>query len=215
MLQLERDDISRMNNLHEIVKNHYPWFDDFVEEQKTETEFIIQKYWADKVDLIDKNVSILNSGIGFYSVPFCYQKGAESVWLYDMDPTVEDLSYQINSRYHNRNFMHNIKNITFEYEMLRTNDPELGTKSDVIINTSCEHSYPMDAALTRRARGKMCVMSGNNLTKRGHINLINSMDQLKEQCQLSTVLNEDVIDFKYVDDLGERTYQQFFLIGIK
>ena len=73
----------------------------------------------------------------------------------------------------------------------------------------------MATALAKVAEGKMCVMSGNNLTKRGHINLINSMDQLKEQCQLSTVLNEDVMDFKYEDDLGERTYQQFFLIGIK
>lgn len=215
MYQLDRDDIARMNHLHEIVKYHYPWFDDFVEEQKTESEFIIQKYWADKLDLIDKNVNILNSGIGFYSVPFCYQKGAESVWLYDMDPTVEELSWQINSRYHDRNFMHNRKNITFEYAMLRCDDKELGTKSDVFINTSCEHSYPMADLLTKRARGKMCVMSGNNLTKRGHINLIKSMDHLKEQCQLREIINEDVIDFEFEDELGKRKYQQFCLIGIR
>ena len=61
----------------------------------------------------------------------------------------------------------------------------------------------------------MCVMSGNNLTKRGHINLIKSMDHLKEQCQLREIINEDVIDFEFEDELGKRKYQQFFLIGIR
>ena len=215
MYQLDHDDIDRMNCLHGIVKHHYPWFDDFIEEQKTVTEFTIQKYWADKIDLIDKNVNILNSGIGFYSVPFCYQRGANSVYLYDMDPTTEEISWQINGRYQDREFMHNRKNITFEYEMIRRDSKSINTSVDIFINTSCEHSFPLAALLNKVAKGKMCVMSGNNLTKRGHINLINSMDQLKEQCQLSTILNEDEMQFEYEDDLGKRTYQQFVLIGIK
>ena len=212
MYNLSDNDINRMNILRGAVKYDYPWFDDFVAEQQTHTEFVIQKYWADKIDLIDKDVNILNSGIGYYSMPFCYERGARTVHTYDMDPTVSKLSWMINvniyrTRKENPDFMHHIRNITFDYDNVRY--------ADVFINTSCEHSYPMATALAKVAEDKMCVMSGNNLTKRGHINLINSMDQLKEQCQLSTVLNEDVMDFKYEDDLGERTYQQFFLIGIK
>ena len=212
MYNLSDGDINRMNTLRSVLKYHYPWFDDFIAEQQSHTEFLIQKYWADKIDLIDKDVNILNSGIGYYSLPFCYERGARTVHTYDMDPTICTLAWQVNipiyrTKKKDPECMHHTKNITFEYDNLR--------HADVFINTSCEHSYPMATALDERAEGKMCVMSGNNLTKRGHINLINSMDQLKEQCQLSTVLNEDVMEFKYEDDLGERTYQQFFLIGIK
>jgi hypothetical protein len=73
----------------------------------------------------------------------------------------------------------------------------------------------MHTLLEARAKNKLCVMSGNNLTKRGHINLINSIEELKEQCQLSKIINEDVMEFEYEDELGKRTYQQFFIIGIK
>lgn len=215
MYQLDCDDIDRMNCLRGIVKHHYPWFDDIIEEQKTVAEFKIQKYWADKIDLIDKDINILNSGVGFYSVPFCYQMGANSVYLYDMDPTTEEISWQINSRYQDRHFIHNRKNITFEYEMIRGCGKTINTSADVFINTSCEHSFPMANLLDTIAEDKTCVMSGNNLTKRGHINLINSIDQLKEQCQLSRIFYEDEMQFDYEDDLGKRTYQQFFIIGIK
>ena len=73
----------------------------------------------------------------------------------------------------------------------------------------------MKTALEERAKGKICVMSGNDLTKRGHINLIKSLDELKEQCDLSEIINEDVMEFEYEDDLGKRTYNQFFIIGVK
>jgi hypothetical protein len=212
MYNLDDDDIKRMYDLRGVIKHQFPWFDDFIEEQQTYTEFLIQKYWAERVDLIDKDVNILNSGIGYFSVPFCFQRGSKSVHMYDMDPTVVKISNWVNAPIYREGrdktaFTHHTRNVTFEYDNLR--------HADVFINTSCEHSYPMATALDERAEGKMCVMSGNNLTKRGHINLINSMDQLKEQCQLSTILNEDVIEFEYEDDLGKRTYQQFFLIGIK
>lgn len=217
MYNLDDEDVKRMYNLHGNVKHHFPWFDDYVEESKTFTEFQIQKYWASRIDLIDKKVDILNSGIGYFAVPFCYQRGASSVHLYDMDPTVRELSWRINSVYTDRDFIHHQQNVTFDYKHCRK-------EADIIINTSCEHSYPMAKLIFDRSTGdkllddgvdKLCVMSGNNLTKRGHINLIKSLDQLKEQCNLTEILNEDVMDFEYEDDLGKRTYQQFFLIGIK
>lgn len=211
MYNLDHEDVKRMYHLRRLVTINYPWFDDIIAEQQTYVEFVIQKYWAERVDLIDKDVNILSSGIGYYSLPFCYARGAKTVHTYDMDPTISDIAHHINNAAYGKTFgdawCHHQKNITFEYANIR--------HADVVINTSCEHSYPMAAALEETAEGKMCVMSGNNLTKRGHINLINSIDQLKEQCQLSTILNEDIMEFEYRDDLGPRTYQQFFLIGIK
>ena len=99
MYNLDKQDFERMSVLHALIKHHHPWMDDFIEEQKTPVEYEIQKYWASKVDLIDKHVAILNSGIGYYSVPFAFQRGAKTVHTYDMDPTTADLAWTINGSY--------------------------------------------------------------------------------------------------------------------
>lgn len=206
---IEDIDVIRQNRLHQYIKWEKPWFYDPIHEQMSYAEYKIQKYWAEKVDLIDKHVHILNSGIGYYAVPFCYEKGAKRIDLFDIDPSMAETSWWINKLYNtSENFVHWQKNITFDYDQI---NPE----ADVWINTSCEHSYPMGKALEAQAKGKICVMSGNNLTKRGHINLIKSLDELKEQCGLSEIIDEDVMEFEYADDLGERTYNQFFIIGVK
>lgn len=210
MYMIEDIDVIRTNELHHLIKWRLPWFADAITEQLSYEEFQIQKYWASRIDLIDKNVNILNSGIGYFAVPFCYEKGVKSLEMFDMDPTTVDVSWSINNLYDmGENFIHHQRNVTFDYNQIRRDDV------DVFINTSCEHSYPMHTLLEARAKDKLCVMSGNNLTKRGHINLINSIEELKEQCQLSEIINEDVMEFEYEDDLGKRTYQQFFIIGIK
>ena len=141
---------------------------------------------------------------GFFSVPLAYEKGAKKISLYDLDPTTRDISNWINGVY-KPEFNHHIVNTTFDYDMM-------DQSADVWINTSCEHSYPMKDILPS---GKLCVMSGNGLTKRGHINLINSIEELKEQCELSLVIDEDEIVFQYEDELGKRDYSQYMIIGIK
>ena len=207
MYMIEPEDIERFTKLSDTVQWHKPWLYGNVKEQTDKIEYIIQKYWANKVNMINKSVAIFNSGFGFYSVPFCNEKGAQYIRLYDMDPTTKEISWYLNERY-KPNFDHKLLNITFEYE-------EVFDDAHIYINTSCEHSYPMGELLEEKAKGKLCVMSGNNLTKRGHINLIDSIGVLKEQCQLSKIYNEDVMEFDYEDELGKRKYKQFFIIGVK
>ena len=207
MYMIEPEDIERFTKLSDTVQWHKPWLYGNVKEQTDKIEYIIQKYWANKVNMINKSVAIFNSGFGFYSVPFCSEKGAQYIRLYDMDPTTKEISWYLNERY-KPNFDHKLLNITFDYE-------EVFDDAHIYINTSCEHSYPMGELLKEKAKGKLCVMSGNNLTKRGHINLIDSIDMLKEQCQLSKIYNEDVMEFDYEDELGKRKYKQFFIIGVK
>ena len=217
MYDLDNFDIERISRLDLSVKYDYPWFDEVIAEQKSIEEFKIQKWWVSKLDLIDRHVNILNSGIGYYSVPFVFQRGAKSIHTFDLCPTTDELAWKINNSFRTDEYRqgnwpdaytHHRRNITFEPSSIRK-------EADVFVNTSCEHSYPMGELLEWQAKGKMCVMSGNNLTKRGHINLINSLDQLKEQCGLSHIINEDVMEFNYEDDMGSRTYQQFSIIGIK
>ena len=51
--------------------------------------------------------------------------------------------------------------------------------------------------------------------KRGHINLINSLMQLKVQANLSKIESQEVMVFDYEDELGKREYEQFIIIGKK
>ena len=76
------------------------------------------------------------------------------------------------------------------------------------INTSCEHCYPMGDMIPKN---KLSVMSGNNLNKPGHINLISSLDELKQQCNFSKIIDEDVMTFEE----DEEKYFQYFVIGVK
>lgn len=217
MYSLEQIDIERYNITEILARWDYPWFYWPIKSQQTVEEWKIQRYWADKIDLVDKSVNILNSGFGFFSVPFAFEKGAKSVHLFDMCPITEQISWTLNEPFVEQgyDFIHHIKNITFDRLDIRQNDPD-GNVVDVIINTSCEHSFPMHKLLKMKYEGCMCVMSGNNLTKRGHINLIHSLDQLEEQCGLSKIIDRDVQTYQYTDDdLGPREYNQFTIIGIK
>ena len=53
----------------------YPFAIEHVRDQLGTTEFKIQRWWADKIDLNKKRVNILNSGIGF--IQFLSQKKKE------------------------------------------------------------------------------------------------------------------------------------------
>ena len=88
MYQIEKSDVDRFTVLLRETRELSDWdnYYDNLFEQMSKTEFIIQHWWADKIDLIGKDVNILNSGVGFYSVPMCFEKGElmldnSDVWL--------------------------------------------------------------------------------------------------------------------------------------
>ena len=93
-----------------------------------------------------------------------------------------------------------------------TFDNDMFHPADVYINTSCEHSFPMKEVIPNNS---YVVLSGNNLTKRGHINKVESTRDLIKQSGITEVhfKHEQVFDFE--DDLGFRNYKQFFVIGKK
>ena len=58
-------------------------------------------------------------------------------------------------------------------------------------------------------------MSSNNLRKRGHINPASSLDEFKEQLYISELIEMDILTFDFEDDEGKRSYDQYFVIGVK
>jgi len=173
----------------------YPFALENIRDQLGTTEFKIQRWWADKISLTEKRVNILNSGIGFYSVLFAKERGAVEINTYDMDPMTKEIITGSN---------HHICNTIFDIDDL--------ADAEVWINTSCEHTYPMYDIIPK---GTICIMSSNNLRKRGHVNPVSSLVEFKEQLDISQLIDMDVLTFDFEDDEGKRSYDQYFVMGIK
>ena len=192
---MNMDYAKRLEKVLNGVWWHYPFMIEHVIDQVGVTEYSIQRWWADKINLKEKSVNILNSGFGFYSIPFAKERGAVEINTYDMDPMTKEIIMGSN---------HDLCNIVFDHEDFK--------QADVWINTSWEHNYPMGDIIPK---GTMCIMSSNNLRKRGHINPVNSLVEFKEQLNLSNFIDMDAINFSFEDDEGERKYEQYFVMGIK
>ena len=200
MYLIENTDVLRYQEALDMTRHHYPYMLDQVVEQIGIVEFKIQKWWASKIDLINKSVNIFNSGFGMYSVPLANEKGASWIRTYDKCPIMTYIITAANEVIGKADIIH--KRVDFIF------NPEHIKDADVWINTSCEHTYPMGDIIPK---GKLCVMSGNNLRKPGHINRVTSLQELNDQCKLSTIIKEDVMIFEH----DNRKYNQYFLIGIK
>jgi len=206
MYQIEESDVDRFIRLlkDQRTKTHWEDYWQNMYDQMHLTEFKIQKWWANKIDLIGKKVAILNSGIGFYSVPMCYEKGAFSVNTYDMCPVTSEIAWEANHAYDN--YDHSTLDVVFDNHIFEYRN------ADVYINTSCEHSYQMKDIIPS---GVEVVLSGNGLTKRGHINKINTVGELVKQSGIDEVIFTDEMIFSYEDELGTREYKQFLVYGKK
>jgi hypothetical protein len=81
-------------------------------------------------------------------------------------------------------------------------------EADIIINTSCEHMYPMkDFDFSG-----LCVFQSNNFDKEpAHINCVNSLQEFKDQSGLTKIDFEGEINFHKYDD----NYKRYMLIGEK
>jgi hypothetical protein len=201
MYLTEENDVVRLEFLFKQLESQL-WFYENIKDQLSVNEFKIQRYWASRLQTFieNKKINILNSGIGYYSVGFACDQGVKRIALYDMCPVTKGISEAINKSYKELGFEHQQLNTTFD-DML---------SADIWINTSCEHSYPMKDIIPKN---KLCVMSGNDLTKRGHINLIHSQEELMEQTGINNIMYADTMVLSYNDDLGERDYNQHIVIG--
>ena len=120
--------------------------------------------------------------------------------------TVIDLDEKVISIAKNRLFNH-YKNVDFICDDVFKWAPDSSRikKTDLIINTSCEHMRPMKE-LNLNTKAYFAYQSNNMTSIEGHINCINNIEEFKNQLPSNAkVLIEDEIK----DDRGTR----FLLIG--
>ena len=82
------------------------------------------------------------------------------------------------------------------------------TIPDTIINTSCDHINPFNQWWNLIPAGKLVILQNNNSKiDDTHINVVSSIEDMKQQAPMSRILYEGILPFP--------DYTRFMLIGIK
>ncbi len=105
----------------------------------------------------------------------------KSIINYEIDEDAKMISYKLNRRYKNTIYKANKKNIMIN---------EIENNFDLVINSSCEHMFPMRKFRELNPRLKpIYVLQSTNETKYDdHINCVNSPEELANQVVLENVL---------------------------
>ena len=154
-----------------------------------------------KLNILNKesNISILGSWYGSILIPAF--KNVKSITLIDLDDKVIRIAKQrLFNHYTNTDF------ITADVFNLGKHSYRI-EKSNLIINTSCEHMRPMKELKTLKNSKSYFAFQSNNMSYiKDHVNCVNSIEEFKKQMpENSKILIEDHIK----DDRGTR----FLLIG--
>lgn len=168
------------------------------ENQFVAKTWLIEQLMMHKVaDKKDKKIWIIGSWYGTILVPLLYKNliSISEINLVDYDN--ESLFVA----------MH-LFGTSIKTHCLDANFDLPDIEADIIINTSCEHMYPMK---DYNFKG-LCVFQSNNFDKESaHINCVNNLQEFKDQAGLNKIDYEGEIKFHRHDD----NYKRFMLIGEK
>ena len=168
-------------------------------------QFISKEFLIDKIKSLDilnseSQIVIFGCWYGSILIPAFYND-VKSITAIDMDQKVISIAK-------NRIFT-DYKKIDFIDKDLFpwAEDSSRIKKTDLIINTSCEHMKPMKSLKILNSLNSYFAFQSNNMFDiEGHINCVNSMEEFKQQLpDNAEILSEDEIE----DDSGIR----FTLIG--
>ena len=143
-----------------------------------------------KLEIEPKRVAILAGWYSQYIIPLLIEHGVEFIYNFEIDRDAKDISYKFNKRYKDQEkYQCHITDIMFK-EIWRKEE-KYGA-FDVLINTSCEHMFPM-----RRFRELNTELSGNPIyvlqstnedEYDDHINCVNGPEELAEQAELTDIM---------------------------
>ena len=143
-----------------------------------------------KLEIKPKRVAILAGWYSQYIIPLLIEHGVEFIYNFEIDRDAKDISYKFNKRYKDQEkYKYQITDIMFE--KIAKKEEQFGA-FDLIINTSCEHMYPM-----RRFRKINKNLSGNPIyvlqstdedKYEDHINCVSGPEELAKQAELINVV---------------------------
>lgn len=144
-----------------------------------------------KLDLKFSNVCIIGGWFAQLISPLLFDNfDVEFIHNYEIDEDAKLISYKFNRRYKEGN----------RYRAIKRNlliNP-LEEEYDLVINTSCEHMYPMKKLkeLNPDLKSWFVLQSTNEDKFDDHINCVNSTKELVEQAEIQKVLyqGEKILD---------------------
>ena len=155
-----------------------------------------------KLDLKFTKVCLIGGWFAQFITPLIFDNfKVDIIHNYDIDEDAQKISYKFNRRYKEEG----------KYKAIRTNTliHPLKEEYDIIINTSCEHMYPMKKfrELNPNLKAWFVLQSTNENKFDDHINCVNSTKELAEQGKLKQVLYEGQLTL-------DNGMTRFMVIGI-
>jgi len=160
-----------------------------------------------ELSLFPKSVVLLGGWYANFMAPLLFQHGVSYITNFDLDPDVKKLSYKFNkSCKDDDTYKCYLTNVMFEPVF----NIKYKSKPDMIINTSCEHMFPM-TRFKKLNRGffndVVYVLQSTNEDKyEDHINCVSGPEELAEQAEFVDVMYSGT---KTLDNGMER----FMVIG--
>jgi len=136
-----------------------------------------------------KLVAILGGWFAQYTIPLLVDNfNSNIIYNYEMDPDVKTVSYKFNKRYkESKQYVCQIHNVMFE--SIEYNISAISGGYDTIINTSCEHMFPMRKFRELNKNNSIYVLqSSNDRQYDDHINCVDSADELSDQANIVDVM---------------------------
>ena len=200
------------DTMHRVIMRDYPHrAGDFVESFLSNQvncklwliEELVKVLNKKKNDLTVKRVTVLGSWYGNIIVPLLIDNipSLKEIDLIDMDEDALIISRKFLSGYDVKiNYMHEDLNF-HEFDNHYTN---------VVINTSCEHMFPMDSISFANDKDVVYVLQSNDMTSvREHVNCVTSAEELSEQANLNTYFSGR----KKLIGTNKNKYKRFMVIG--
>ena len=143
-----------------------------------------------KLEIKPKRVAILAGWYSQYIIPLLIEHGVEFIYNFEIDRDAKDISYKFNKRYKDQEkYECHITDIMFK--KIEGKEKNYGA-FDVLINTSCEHMFPMRRfrELNKKLSGNpIYVLQSTNEDKyEDHINCVSGPEELAEQAELTNVV---------------------------
>ena len=139
--------------------------------------------------LFPKSVVLLGGWYANFMAPLLFQHGVSYITNFDLDPDVKRISYKFNkSHKDDETYKCYLTNVMFEPVF----NIKYKSKPDMIINTSCEHMFPM-TRFKKLNRGfsndVIYVLQSTNEDKyEDHINCVNGPEELAEQAEFVDIM---------------------------